>query len=387
MHIEVSAATLADQPVQVRVSGLAAHQLVTISAQATDADKQVWQSHGEFTADADGAVSLDTSAPTSGTYKGADGMGLIWSMQPRANKPQDQVFWASPPQSQPSFTIELTVAANGQRLAARTIEREWLAPGETAKTLTLGANKVSGELFLPPPGTPRHPAVLVFGGGEGGMRYTFTAALLAAHGYPALTVAYFAYPGLPQQLESIPLEYFVTAGRILAAAPGVDPAHLIVMGYSRGSEAALLLANYFPHLFHGAIVYSPSAVVNPSQLGPGQSSLLASAWTLDDTPVPQVTIPVGHLSGPFLAFAGANDGLWSSQSWANEISAELDAAKNPYPHHAFTYFSAGHAVGTYPYEPIGTTGLLTLGGTRADDLAGQRDSWAKVLALLASLSG
>jgi hypothetical protein len=33
--------------------------------------------------------------------------------------------------------------------------------------------------------------VLVFGGAEGGMSQTFTAALLAAHGYPALTVAYF----------------------------------------------------------------------------------------------------------------------------------------------------------------------------------------------------
>lgn len=86
-----------------------------------------------------------------------------------------------------------------------------------------------------------------------------------------------------------------------------------------------------------------------------------------------------------LAFAGGEDGLWTSQSWANEISAELTQAKSPYPHGAFTYFAAGRGVGTFPYQPIGTTALLTLGGTRAGDVAGQRAGWSKVLGLLARL--
>ncbi|MFF0067172.1 hypothetical protein ACFYRC_37890 [Streptomyces sp. NPDC005279] len=41
---------------------------------------------------------------------------------------------------------------------------------------------------------------------------------------------------------------------MLAKQPGVDPHHILAMGYSRGSEAALLLANDYPDLIHGAVV-------------------------------------------------------------------------------------------------------------------------------------
>ena len=96
-----------------------------------------------------------------------------------------------------------------------------MAKGETVRTLTLAKDKVAGELFLPPPGTARHAGVLVFGGAEGGMSQVYGAALLAAHGYPAVTVAYFDWPGLPPALDGIPLEYFETAGQILARQPQV----------------------------------------------------------------------------------------------------------------------------------------------------------------------
>jgi hypothetical protein len=78
------------------------------------------------------------------------------------------------------------------------------------------------------------------------MSQVYTAALLTAHGYPSLSVAGFDWPGLPGQLERVPLEYFEAAGRILAAQTGTDPAHVLALGYSRGSEAALLAADYFP---------------------------------------------------------------------------------------------------------------------------------------------
>jgi hypothetical protein len=42
-------------------------------------------------------------------------------------------------------------------------------------------------------------------------------------------------------------------------------------------------------------------------------------------------------------------------------------------------------VGTFPFEPIGSQALEAVGGTRAGDVAAQRDSWAKVLGLLAGL--
>jgi acetyl esterase/lipase len=103
--------------------------------------------------------------------------------------------------------------------------------------------------------------VVVFGGSEGGNFMIDAAGLLAAHGYPTLSLAYFGEPGLPKELVNVPLEYFARAVRVLRRQPGVDPDHIAVMGDSRGGEAALLVASTFPHLIHGAIGLVPSATV------------------------------------------------------------------------------------------------------------------------------
>jgi dienelactone hydrolase len=377
--------TLADQAIVVRVTGLAGDQRVTVAAQTTDAARRIWRSEATFTASPDGEVNLASDAPSSGSYRGVNGMGLFWSMDTIAGEYSNEYFTAAQPQSRAGFLVRLTVTSGGCRLATRTISRDYRAPGETASVLSLQADKVSGVLFTPPPGTPRHPAVLVFGGAEGGMSQTFTAALLAAHGYPALTVAYFDWPGLPFELHAIPLEYFTVAGQILARQPGTDPAHILVMGYSRGTEAALLLADNFPQLFHGAIVYSPSSEVNPAQIG-GQWDYTQPAWTLDGRGVVAgPPIPVSDVSGPVLAFAGNDDAIWGSGPSADQIDAELAGSR--YPYQAVIYPGAGHGVGTFPYEPIGSGALQAVGGTRAGDVAAQRDSWAKVLRMLARLSG
>lgn len=41
-------------------------------------------------------------------------------------------------------------------------------------------------------------------------------------------------------------------------------------------------------------------------------------------------------------------------------------------------------VGTFRYLPVGATALANLGGTREGNAAAQRDSWSKVLAMLAT---
>jgi dienelactone hydrolase len=372
---------LADQPVHVRVTGLAKGENVTVSASAVSATAQTWRSSAQFVADDNGVVDFATAVPTTGSYAGADGMGLFWSLGLPTDQDDDKYFVPKTPQEQSAYPVTLTATA-GNTVATTTVSRGWMAAGEQARTLSLGADKVSGVLFTPASTTVKHAAVLVFGGAEGGMQQVFTAALLAAHGYPALTIAYFGAPGLPPKLRDIPLEYFETAGKILQSAAGVDPAHVLVLGYSRGSEAALLLANDFPDLFHGAVLYSPSALVNPASTGPEDD-----AWTLSGQPVGKFTIPIDHVSGPVYAIAGGSDALWTSADWAEQIIDELSTAKNKYPHQLLEYDDAGHAVGTFPYAPIGGTALIKLGGRAAGDAQSQRDSWPKVLALLASLTG
>ncbi|ROR46153.1 acyl-CoA thioesterase/bile acid-CoA:amino acid N-acyltransferase family protein [Kitasatospora cineracea] len=386
--IEVDAPTaLVDQPVHVRITGLRPGQEVTVDSRAADRQGLDWNGRADFRADAHGAVALDTAAPRSGTYQGADGMGLFWSMEPRDGDPETAFFFP-PTSAGHTFDVTLTATAHGRPPVSRTLTRAWSGPGVTSRQLTLAADRVSGELFLPAPGTPRHPAVLLFGGSEGGNGETSTAALLASHGYPALALGYFGLPGLPATLEDIPLEYFATAAGLLAAQPGTDPDHLLALGYSRGSEAALLLADDYPGLVHGAIVYSPSAQVNGGFPDHG-----STAWTKDGKDVGLGPIPLDQVSGPVLAIAGADDHLWSSPLWARQIAQELDTDHDPHPHRALVLPDAGHGVGTYPYLAAGTrpthpvTGRPTdLGGTRAGNAAAKAKGWPEVLSLLAGLT-
>ncbi|MFF4341907.1 acyl-CoA thioesterase/BAAT N-terminal domain-containing protein [Kitasatospora sp. NPDC001540] len=387
--IEVDAPTaLVDRAVHVRITGLPPGAEVTVGSRATDLRGRQWSGRAVFRADADGRVLLDTAAPRSGTYQGADGMGLFWSMAPQDGDPEQSSFFPAP-SPQHGYEVTLTADLPGHPSASRTLTRAWFADGVTSRKLTPAADGVAGELFLPAPGTPRHPAVLVFGGSEGGNGGTSTASLLASHGYPALALGYFGLPGLPDRLEDIPLEYFVRAADLLAGQPGTDPAHLLVLGYSRGSEAALLLADHYPERVHGAIVYSPSSQVNN-----GFPDRDTTAWTEGGKAVPLGPIPLDRVSGPVLALAGADDLLWPSPRSARQIVQELDADHDPYPHRALVYPDAGHGVGTYPYLAAGTrpvhpvTGRSSdFGGTRAGDAAAQAAGWPEVLALLASLTG
>ncbi|WP_267898433.1 acyl-CoA thioesterase/bile acid-CoA:amino acid N-acyltransferase family protein [Actinomadura harenae] len=374
---------LADRAVHISVSGLRGGERVSVAASAPDVRGQVWRGDADFRADAHGTVDLVRDRSTSGTYTGVDGMGEFWSMNPPGGGPVLDAF--SPPTS--SYSVTISVTSHGHRLAERTLTRQWIGTGVTHKPLTLAADKVYGDLFLPPPGTPRHPAVMLISGSGGGEFPPEVASLLASHGYPAMSLAYFGVPGLPPALQNIPLEYFTRAARLLASQPGVDPAHLVALGNSRGSEAALLLGQRYPALIHGVIVYVPSATVNV-----GYPSAKSRAWTDGGRPVPLGFIPVDHISGPVLAIAGSQDRLWPSETAAREITSGLDAVHDRFPHRALVYQGAGHGVDGVLYLPEGTTmrhpltGAPTvLGGTRPATAAAQRQAWDQVLGLLAAL--
>jgi len=272
-----------------------------------------------------------------------------------------------------AFEVRLTVTAAGREIAARTLTRQWTATGVTHRTLTLDADGAAGDLFLPPRGSVRRPGVLLLGGSEGGVRRKYDAALLASHGYPALALGYFGVPGLPATLHDIPLEYFVTAARLLRAQPGADPGGVVVNGYSRGSEAALLLAEYHPDLVRGAILYAPNDKVWPGFPDGG------NAWTNGGVPVPRTAIPVTHVAGPVLAIAGGADRVWRSATQAQQIMRRLDDAHVTAAHQALVYPDAGHGVGSFPYLAAGTSPIdpvthlaRTLGGTRVVDREAER---------------
>ncbi|MEV6282596.1 acyl-CoA thioesterase/bile acid-CoA:amino acid N-acyltransferase family protein [Kribbella sp. NPDC051770] len=388
VRVEVEPTALADAAAHVKVSGLGSGDAVEIVAETADSAGKVWKAAATYKADGHGVVDLDRAAPTGGSYAGVDGMGLFWGMNSPDGDPEQQYYLPEVSDGLPRSVVRFSVRdEDGKTLATATQTRRFLNDGETNRTLTLAHDKVVGRVFLPKPDGQRHPGVLLLGGSEGGMSLTLTAALLAAYGFPSLTVAYFGEPGLPKTLKQIPLEYFETAAKLLAAQPSVDPRRMIALGVSRGAEASLLMAQDFPALIHGAVLYAPT-----SKVAPGFPDYLSKSWTLHGTPLAEDLIPVDRVSGPVLAVAGTADGVWQSAPAAQLITTELDAAHNRHPHKALIYPGAGHNVGTYPYVPQGTQFYESaaqhtayLGGSRPVNAAAQADAWPQVLALLRAL--
>jgi dienelactone hydrolase len=375
------ASALADVPVSVTVSGLPAGARTTVTATATDTSGVPWRSSADFAAGPDGRLTL-AQKPLSG-YPAADPMGLFELMTPTRGS---AVYFAG------ANTLDVTLRAgvDGKVVAQAVAHRRGpFDVGVRRRDLRPAADGVYGTLFLPP-GTPatRRPALVVLGGSEGGLSTEPAAALLAAHGYPALALAYFKEPGLPARLRDVPLEYFERALRLLRTQPGVDPAHLLVQGTSRGGEAALLIGATYPDLVHGVVAGVPSSRVNPTPL------TSTPAWTLGGRPLPPgQEIPVERIRGPVLMDCGGQDGVWQSCQYVDDVSFRLRQHHFGYPVVALKYPDGGHFVGSFATSYISQTpaaldmtpnGLIP-GGTLPATLAGAADSHARLLTLLNTL--
>jgi dienelactone hydrolase len=363
-----AASPYADSPVKVDVRGLEAHERATLEARWTSLGGHVWASRVPLRADGDGAVRL----------RGFEGMRFLWGMRPPASLKGEESFFPPP---RGTSSVALSVVA-GPKTVARTLLSRRITPGSVRmRKLTPRRDGVSGYLFTPATGT-RRPAALVFGGSEGGNRMVDAAGLLAAHGYPALALAYFKEPGLPKHLVDVPLEYFERGLRILRRQPVVDPGRVVTLGVSRGGEASLLVASTFPKLVHGAIGLVPSASVN---LGLGGRPN-AAAWTYRDKPIYPRAIAVERIDGPILTAGGGDDLVWNSTGFTEAIERRLEDKRFRFPHRALNYQAAGHLVGAaMPYLPH-TRRLERHGGTLRADAAARADLWPRILAYFSALA-
>jgi dienelactone hydrolase len=282
--------------------------------------------------------------------------------------------------------VTLTVRdAAGRTLASRRVQRVYTAAGVTERFLLPPDATFFGHYYAPPATGAAHPAVLLFGGAEGGLSpyLDVEAALLASHGFPALAIGYFGLLGTPSQLANVRLEYFEDALTWLRGQPGVDPARLFVSGDSRGSEAALLLGVHRPDLVHGVVALVPSDVVHcsiPDCTGP--------ALTVGGAPVPYTSqfdspaptdnpaavIPVERIPGPVFLVCGESDSIWPSCPYARAMDQRLAARGGT--HVLLAYPGADHDVGRLAPEQPDTS--------VAADAAGRADAWPRLLALLRS---
>lgn len=385
---------LYDTPLDIAVTDLRPGGPVTLRMTAVDDGGATWESQAQFRADARGRIST-RQAPIGGDYSGVRPMGLVETLAPPGGGEQD---FAVPAQ----WTLHVSVLVGGLDRAGLDVVR--LLPvdvGVESQQLTVKDTGISGQLWFPSgyPGRPG-PAVVVFGGSEGGLSTSDQAALLAAHGYPALALSYFDAPGLPKQLQRIPLEYFRNAARLLAQEGGADPRQIVLWGTSRGGEAALLAAAAFPGTVAGVVAAVPSSV--PLGAGTGDGP----AWTLGGRPVPPAPdqefvtpsatspdgIAVERIAGPVLVVCGGGDLLGPSCAHAAAIRDRMARLKPSGRVTVLGYPRAGHYVGTLdPWYPDTQTSFtdggdtIHTGGTYQADQAGEADAWPKILAWLAAL--
>jgi len=383
---------LLDEPVAVSVRGLPTGARTTVTATAMDAGGITWSASAQFQATSAGVVSLHRPS-LGGSYSGINPMGLFQLMAPPPGSAPAAFLHA-----EAGYDVDLQATVGDRVAAGATVRRQGpAAVGVVEKELRPASGGIYGNLYLPKTTATRRPGVLVFGGSDGGLSTSFAAALLAAHGYPSLALAYFKAPGLPRGLNNVPLEYFPKALAVLRSQSGVDPRHVLVMGVSRGGEAALLLGAYFPRLVNGVIAGVPSSVVNP-----GWPDTSQPAWTLGGRPLPavspsefgqpnppgkpQVVIPVDRIRGPILVTCGELDVVWPSCAYTAAITARLRARRFAYPVSALRYRDAGHLIGglTAYFASMTDDALTSYGGTVAGTQAAQADAHTKLLALLAS---
>lgn len=406
------------EPFVARIDGLVPGEEITLLSSSKLVDGN-YRAEAVFVANVAGAIDTGTMAPVRGAYTGADADGLIWSMAKTGE--------AIPEADGYDFHLE-AVAADGSALGGATLSRWYVIEGITRVPVS-DAGLVG--VFYAPPGKTKLPVIVTFGGSEGGLESGASAAMFwASRGYAALGLAYFAAPGLPDQLSEIPLEYFEKAFAWASARPEVDSTKLAVMGVSRGGELALLLGASFPRV-SAVIAQVPSGVswgaprIDGSETSSwtfrGEklafipySSAPAGEWTTPsgakapaDTPIfrdalakaspaarEAAAFKVERTNGPVLLLGGGDDQLWPSCDLARIAMDRLvaDGHAGRFADESICYPDSGHGSTALPGVPTAlqavtadplTGELLALGGSPPGIARAQRDAFDRVDRFLA----
>lgn len=203
--------------------------------------------------------------------------------------------------------------------------------------------------YYPASSPEKRVGVLVLGGSEGGQPELLAKAVVEA-GHPTLALAYFNAQALPAELERIPLEYFAQAKTWLQQQKNVKSDELIVVGWSKGAELALLLASKDKQISL-VVAIAPSSVVWAGILK-DWTKVPASSWTYQGQELVHVpfkpsgpvnslldlykqslanrvdqskaTIQVETISARVVLMTGEKDEIWPSPQMAEDICSRMN---------------------------------------------------------------
>jgi dienelactone hydrolase len=409
------------EPFSWKVTGLQPGGKVTVKAISRDARTILWESEAVFEADASGTVDINRQAPVSGSYAEADIFGLLWSMKPVNSDPGKPISYRESGTS--GWTVDLTAMDSTGKSSTARFRCVFQKPGEALVRVPLEKDGLNGFLYYPAEGGP-FPGIIILGGSDGGL-YEWLARAFASNGFAALTLAYFKYPNLPDELVEIPLEYFDRAAAWMKAQSSVKDGRLGLVGGSRGGELALLFASHNSDI-RAVVAMTPAAHVwegfTVKFFSPDYQP--TSSWSLGGKPLPYITfkvspedkekemkgelasfvkyftdslaqadpaaiekaaIPVEKIQAPILLISGTDDQTWPSGEFCATIMARLKKAGFKYEVKHISNVKGGHS-SFLPSLITANSGLPingdVNGGSPQGNVRGGYRSWAETIAFL-----
>lgn len=396
---------LIDELTTITVTGCTPGETLKVELSLTD------QKENEFKS----TVSIKTNENGEQTLPELDVEGLFWSAEKVGEVHGDYFYKSDASELKMKWTLKRDGEEVGQITTVRAFGRE-----DVMREVILEEGVV-GTLFYHEQ-EPAKPVVVVLGGSDGEIQ-EHAAALLATKGYNVFALAYFGQEGVPKDLDQIPLEYFDGAIQWVKGRFGVDGVTLI--GYSRGAEAALVLASVYPDEFKAVVAGAPGAYVTsglkntiyapipswtlrgkdlsyltfkyrPSQMFSMLGGMIKrkpisflSIWenSLSKPEKAEISrIEVERIKAPVLLIAGGQDQVWPSEKFARQIAEKTETETRE-----LHYEEAGHFL-AFPYAlpgmpanvlmHVGSRMIMDFGGTKAANAEATKDSWKELLGFL-----
>ncbi|KAM3610143.1 uncharacterized protein V6R79_026060 [Siganus canaliculatus] len=374
-------------------------------------DGHSWEAFGHYTSSAAGTVNVSEDLSLGGTYSGVEQMGLLWSLRPvPGSKPLLRLRKMN---VQTPMEVTISVYQGHQTegfldlvpLTAVVVERWYMAPG--VRRIPITEEGLTATLFLPP-GPGPFPGILDLWGG-GGKLVENRAALLASHGFAALTLDYLTSQITLETGKMVEDDYFEKAYTVLEQHPQVLGSRMAILGLSFGAGVALKMAVYSQVMKFRCVVCISGSHVLPVDGSVGEilSFMNKNAWKSRVNPEKQVIfrdlllpiptdpalkVDVGRLQCPLLLILGDDDHNMATYESAEDMKEMMQRAGNGHLLSVLLYPGAGHLLEP-PYMPHARAGVFRAAVSREKVVAlwggemvahshAQEDAWRKTLLFL-----
>ncbi len=402
-------AALYGTPFTITISGLAPQEKVLFKASAKDKKGVTWESQAIFIADHSGVVDPGNQMPVSGDYRKKDNLGLLWSMVPVNIEKKLTSFLYD---TKKGLFINFVLRDSKGKTTRAKLYRYYEDPENILAVTKLDQDGLKGTLFSPD-FNKKYPGVIILAGSNGGS-VDWIAKAIASKGFSVLDLPYFKYPGLPENMVNIPIEYFKKAIDWLKKQKSVKIGKIGLVGGSRGGELALLLGSMFDE-FKAIVGWVPAA-----HLWQGEDYIkLVPSWIYKGKPLPfigkefsqeelkkfssgqmtsfreyflnclenlkpslinQATIAVEKIKAPILLISGDDDQTWPSTEFSQMVVKRLKSHNFKYECKHIIGKNAGHQV-FLPDFITGTSRRFN-GGSREAELHESIKSWQETIRFL-----